>query len=89
MQQIRCQRLPKYVTLTVTPLCIRHTCSLALKIFKNGEVAEDYNGPREAGMFGLYSIIAILTGLFISPRRHRLNDALEGRPILPRSRIIG
>jgi hypothetical protein len=21
---------------------------LALKIFKNGEVAEDYNGPREA-----------------------------------------
>ena len=22
---------------------------LALKIFKNGEVAEDYNGPREAG----------------------------------------
>jgi hypothetical protein len=22
---------------------------VALKIFKNGEVAEDYNGPREAG----------------------------------------
>jgi hypothetical protein len=26
-------------------------CYLALKIFKNGEVAEDYNGPREAGKY--------------------------------------
>jgi hypothetical protein len=24
---------------------------LALKIFKNGEVAEDYNGPRESGKY--------------------------------------
>lgn len=23
-----------------------------LKIFRNGELAEDYNGPREAGEFG-------------------------------------